>query len=356
MNKKALVMGLMASVFLAGCGNNGPKTSAPAPATSVPELEPTVQDVNVFVLSGQSNMEGNTSFKNGSDDYLTKAIEDLGWDEANVCYDGMPEVLTSSYCAGYGQLNHENLNGNTSVSATNTENRFEGKFVPTKVGLGSGTSNSKMGPELGCAYKLRQFASDDAPIFFIKMASNGSGFEQSGTQYNWPVKDADGNWPEINLYHTFAKPFIENNLKLIEDMGYNPVMRGWLWHQGESDTGTAKTQKYAARLGDMVELFREDFADIAPDQDGANIGFIDGMICESSTWTDPDKMNAEKQKFADSNDMNFIVDTHANEAKTADNELKTGNPGGDSMHYNTKSSFRLGMAYADIIIENGLLD
>ena len=54
--------------------------------------------------------------------------------------------------------------------------------------------------------------------------------------------------------------------------------------------------------------------------------------------------------------MNFLVDTHANEEKTAANELKTGNPGGDSMHYNTKSSLRLGMAYADIIINNGLLD
>lgn len=355
MNKKALVLSLMASMFLASCGTKPAPSSEPKPATSVPEPEPEVQEVNVFVLSGQSNMEGNTSYKNGDNDYLATAITDLGYDEANVCYDGIPEVLSSTYCAGYGQLNHNNLNGNSQVSATNTENRFEGKFIPTKVGLGTG-NGSKMGPELGCAYGLRNFASEDAPIFFIKMASNGSGFEQSGTQYNWPVKDADGNWPEINLYHTFAKPFIDNNLKLIEGMGYKPVMRGWLWHQGESDTGSAKTAKYAQRLGDMVELFRNDFADIAPDQDGANIGFIDGMICESSTWTDPDKMNAEKQKFADSNDMNFIVDTYGNEAKIPENELKTGNPGGDQMHYNTKSSFRLGMAYANIIIDNGLLD
>ena len=57
-------------------------------------------------------------------------------------------------------------------------------------------------------------ADEDHPIFLVKMASNGSGFAQSGTQYNWPFKDENGEFPEINLYDTFAKPFLENNLKL----------------------------------------------------------------------------------------------------------------------------------------------
>ena len=38
------------------------------------------------------------------------------------------------------------------------------------------------------------------------------------------------------------------------------------------------------------------------------------------------------------------------------NELKPGSPGGDSMHYNTKSSLRLGMAYGQVILDNNLLD
>ena len=36
-------------------------------------------------------------------------------------------------------------------------------------------------------------------------------------------------------------------------------------------------------------------------------------------------------------------------------KLKTGSPGGDFMHYNTESSFRLGLAYADVILKNNLL-
>ena len=205
----------------------------------------------------------------------------------------------------------------------------------------------------------KEEADEDHPIFLVKMASNGSGFAQSGTQYNWPFKDENGEFPEINLYDTFAKPFLENNLKLIEDMGLKPVIKGWVWHQGESDCdGGVNTQKYAERLGDMVGKFREDFADYARDEDGDNIAFIDGMVYQGSgsAWTKPEDMNAKKQEFADSGDNNFLVDIYGNEEAIPENELKPGSPGGDSMHYNTKSSLRLGMAYGKVILENNLLD
>ena len=108
----------------------------------------------------------------------------------------------------------------------------------------------------------------------------------------------------------------------------------------------------------MVSKFREDFEDYAPYQDGENIAFIDGMVYQGqgTAWTKPDEMNAKKQEFADSADNNYIVDIYGNEEAIPENELKPGNPGGDSMHYNTKSSLRLGMAYAKVIVDNDLLD
>ena len=216
-----------------------------------------------------------------------------------------------------------------------------------------------MGPEFGAAYALKDEATEDKPIFFVKMASNGSGFAQSGTDYNWPVKDATtGEFPEVNLYSTFAKPFLKNNLQLIEEMGLKPVIKGWLWHQGESDCDPNKIPVYAQRLGDMVAQFREDFAEYARDEDGSNIAFIDGMVYqgENTSWTTPDLMNAEKQKFAESAENNYLVDIYGNADPLPENELKPGNPGGDSMHYNTKSSLRLGMAYGKVILDNDLLN
>ena len=373
--KKIKSLMLLSTAFLAmgvtACGGKGGQSGSgsnvgpfssqdPESSESSQEPEPPADnEVSVFLLSGQSNMQGNSSCSASN---LQAAFNDLGLDDYDDVVAGMKSVQSSVYCAGYGELDHTKLESNSRLqSYTNAENQFAGKFIPTVPGFGNfnGTSGTNMGPEFGAAYALKDYATEDKPIFFVKMASNGSGFAQSGTQYNWPVKDDSGNFPEINLYDTFAKPFLENNLRLIEDMGFQPVIKGWLWHQGESDCdGGTKTASYAKRLGDMVAKFREDFEDYARDQDGENIAFIDGMVYQGSgtAWTKPADMNAQKQQFADSGDNNFLVDIYANEEQIPENELKPGSPGGDSMHYNTKSSLRLGMAYGQIIIDNDLLD
>ncbi|MBP5574570.1 MAG: hypothetical protein J6X50_02355 [Bacilli bacterium] len=392
--KKVLFLSVISLLSLAGCGRTAesssseePKsepsssvsesqpaesssepesTSVPESSSSEPESIPSSEpapivdnEVSVFLLSGQSNMQGNSS---SSATNLSQAFEDLGFDDYEEVSQGIENVYSSVYCAGYGELNHENLVNNSRLqSYTNKEDQFAGKFIPTVPGLGNfnGTSGSNMGPEFGCAYALKDYADEDHPIFLVKMASNGSGFAQSGTQYNWPVKNDAGEFPEINLYDTFAKPFLLNNLALIEEMGYTPVIKGWLWHQGESDCdGGVKTASYAQRLGDMVAQFREDFAEYARDEDGENIAFIDGMVYQGSgtAWTKPQDMNAQKQEFADSADNNYLVDIYGNEEDIPENELKPGQPGGDSMHYNTKSSLRLGIAYGNVIIDNDLLD
>ena len=328
------------AMSVSGCNNN-----------KGPQRDP--NEVSVFLLSGQSNMEGNSS---SSDANLSQAFTNLGFTDFDEVKGGMKTVQISTYLGGYGGLNKDNLTNNGQVKATNTENQIAGRFVDAKGGLG--TDSSHMGPEFGAAYALKDEATEEKPIFFVKMASNGSGFAQSGTDYNWPVKDANGNFPEVNLYDTFAKPFLQNNLRIIEDMGLKPVIKGWLWHQGESDCADEKIPVYADRLGNMVAKFREDFAEYARDEDGSNIAFIDGMVYqgEGTSWHTPDLMNAEKQKFADSNENNFIVDIYGNAEKVAENELKPGSPGGDSMHYNTKSSLRLGMAYGKVILDNDLLN
>ena len=331
------------AMTISGCNNGG--------GNNEPQRDE--NEVSVFFLSGQSNMEGKTNASG-----LESVFTELGYTDYADVAAGLKEVQCSIYVHGYGGLDHNNLINNSQVYATNTENQIAGKFVDLKPGLG--TNANSMGPELGCGYALREKATEEKPIFLIKMACDGSGFEQSGTQYNWPVKDANGNFPEINLYNTFAKPFFENNLRIIEDMGLKPVVKGWLWHQGESDTAQSKIDKYAQRLGDMVAQMREDFAGYARDEDGSNIAFIDGMIYqgEGTQWGAQTSvnMNNVKRQFADSADNNYLVDIYANEEAVPENELKPGQPGGDSYHYNVKSCLRLGMAYGKVILDNNLLD
>ena len=67
-------------------------------------------------------------------------------------------------------------------------------------------------------------------------------------------------------------------------------------------------------------------------------------------------MNNVKKQFAESADSNYLVDIYGNQEEAAANELKPGQPGGDSMHYNAPSILKLGMGYAKVILENHLLD
>ena len=353
-NKFLLMSAALLSMSLTACGggNNGPeKREGPI----------------VFVMSGQSNMEGNTNFgTSGSDtSYLTAAFNDLGITDGECCINGIQSVQTSYYGNGYGELDVNNYN-RSDVHASNTTDKIKGAFFPTKIGMGH--TDSMMGPELGCAYALKDEATSDSPIYFVKMASSGSGFAQSGSSAegkNWEVKTADGDPVEHNLFSDFLKPFLKNNLDLIEEKeGKKPVIKGWLWHQGESDGGEeAKRNAYARRLADLIDAFRTEFADYSTYEgdEGKSIAFIDGMTYEGGTMLagaeDAKALNQIKLAAADPEDKRYIVDTYANEEHTAENELKvSGNGSTQGVHYNTKDCFRLGMAYGKVILDNNLLD
>ena len=123
LNKFAFCATLLALTLTACTGNNNSQAKSDEP--SVPSEPPAPDNrVNVFVLSGQSNMEGNTSFKNGDTDLLANAFQELGLDDAQVCYDGITDVQTSIYCCGYGELDRNNLTNNRNVKATNSENQI----------------------------------------------------------------------------------------------------------------------------------------------------------------------------------------------------------------------------------------
>ena len=330
--KKLLLLSVgFLAMAATGCNNGGGNTSQ----EPVKEYRPIV-----FVMSGQSNMEGNTNFGTNAS-YLTKAFEDLGIEDGQCCIDGIESVQTSYYGNGYGELSRDDYNtgGQRNASqqphASNTEDKIKGKFLNTKIGMGH--SDSMMGPELGCAYALKDQATAEQPIYLVKMASSGSGFAQSGSSAegkNWEVKTEDGTPVEHNLFSDFLKP-------------------------GEK----AKRDAYARRLADLIAEFRTTFAEYSAegDEEGKEIAFIDGMTFEGGTMLagadDAKALNEIKLAAADASDKRYIVDTYANEEHVDANLLKVSGDGStQGVHYNTKDCFRLGMAYGKVILDNNLLD
>lgn len=329
---------ILSTLLLAGCGESKPTpTPTPTPA-------PKEEFADVFLLCGQSNMEGNTKYAG-----LDTLFGTWGYDDYNDVKDGMPEVKTTFMGVGYGQLTEDGAN----LHASNTENKLEPKFLDTKVGMGK--DDDCMGPELGCAYKLRkqEAVSADKPIYFVKASFSGSGFAQSDTDLNWKV-----GGKEKGLYQNFVKAYLQKSLNLIASQSERkPRLRALLWHQGESDSDTAKIPTYTDNLNELLNAIRTDFAKYAYDEEGNNIALVDGMIYDASgnPWGGKNAvdLNTKKLQNANPDENRYVVNTSSVlEGGTA---LKPGNAGGDSMHYTTEDSFKLGMQYADVIIENNLL-
>ena len=326
--KKILIMSTaFLSMALTACSGGGNNSEEPPKPEEGPQ---------VFVLTGQSNMEGNTRFTQND---LNKVFTDLEIEDGQVCFDGIPEVQTSYYGCGYGQIYTA-----SNIHASNKENKIGGKFLDTKTGMGN--SDSSIGPELGAAYVLRNETDADNPIYFIKCGISGSGFAQNdsqGDKINWNVEK------EENLYVNHLKPYTQNCLNLIEEeTGKKPTIKAFLWNQGESDADNKKIPYYNERFDALVGKFKEDFGEYAPEEEGENIAVIDALIYEKNKATTK-SLNDKKLENIEAHDNYYYVD-----ATEREGGMKL-TMGSDNLHYDLKSMFRLGMAYGQAIIDHELL-
>lgn len=349
MKKNLLVLAAMFSMALAGCTSAPAKSSVPAP-----EPEPD-NKVDVFVMSGQSNMEGSTQWKLSDGTEILKQYLDTREevDQEAVFNTGFANVKTAHYGFNYptkwGGANCNSIDQSTKESKLATP-----QFQPTKVGMGV-ADNPKgcyFGPELGIASALSEYATEENPVHLIKCAFSGSGFHKTDGP-EWLSREDN---PDKSLFY-LLKQYTHNALnKIIED-GYEPVLRGFVWHQGESDSGSST---YASEMKQLIADFKTEFAEYAEDEDTDNIAFLDCTIYDGSKRTYGANPEVNNQKLSIANesedDLNFIVDGSFNTENGLKLEIGDANKGGyNTYHYNASDAFRLGEAYGKIMIDNDLI-
>ena len=369
--KLLLTLGFASILVLASCGE---KSEGPKPNNNN-KSEPEIEEVPVFVLSGQSNMEGSTLWRLNDKNLLKEYMDEAG-EDYSVIEKGIDSVLTSYY--GYYYPIGWKQAHSSSTDKSTPQDRLTPNFLPTTVGMGVAdtkpnqgiVADSFFGPELGMAYKLNQVYEGNEPIHLVKCAFSASGFEKTDGA-NWKNREDSSLTEEQNannsLYY-LLKRYTNNCIKLIEDEGKKPIIKGFVWHQGESDCGTSD---YDVQMEKLISDFRTDFAEFADDEDGKNIAFLDCTIYDgpNNPYGGGDGVNAginaKKKNIAakgqlDSSDenyeKNFLVDATFTETgmKLEIGDLSKG--GYNTYHYNTKDAFFLGEAYADIILKNNLLD
>lgn len=346
MKKTLTLSSLLLALALAGCDKPAPAASS----VSVVEEDPL--KVQVIVMSGQSNMEGSTYYDNGQG-WLRNACEELveeGHDpiDADIFFDGMPDIQ----CSYRGYYPYGGGDPAANAHASNAADKMAGKFLNLKVGMGQ--KDVAMGPEIGLGNVLHtnEIGTEEKPVYLIKSAFSGSSFKinNQAAKKHWKVAD-DNNGEEGELW-TETKQFVHNNLKLIEDAGFHPEIKAWLWHQGESDSDDndmASDDVYGNYMRHLLAEFREEFSEYAPEEDGDNIAFVDCTIYDGTrlTYNGVDTLNATKKKISEESDHNYLINASCKDSEGLGLEIGGyQNLGGcyETYHYVTKDLFRLGEA------------
>lgn len=259
----------------------------------------------IVILAGQSNASGCSL-----DEYLEKNVSEEKYTEYKNGYDNV-------------YINY--------LSGSNTSNGF------VKCATLQGELAGGFGPELGLAEKMSE-AYPDETIFIIKCAWGGTNLYSQ-----WLSPSSNGKTG--TLYKQFIA-FVQSSLDYLTSKNYKVQIEGMCWMQGESDSFLVDTATaYEANLSNFVKDVRKKFSKYASSN---GIAFVDAYIAAlPSYWVEYELVNEAKERFAQTSDINVVIDT-VSEGLTTSSEPE-GAP--DMAHYDSMSEIKLGYLFADNVMK-----
>lgn len=303
------------------------------------------KNIDMYLIGGQSNAAGYTT------------VSGLKEEEKNVKFNNvMYAGQTDKYITGgVGQ------------------NWLEYADFKKYVSAGYGTNIACMGPEYGMAKVLNNAYTSENKAFIFKTAAGGTCLQDEPAVYrgsygNWYPRSlwSEGYEPDLNntvLNETYTgylyKLFVENFKKVytqLKQNGYNPIVKGMVWMQGEQDVGlgcTGAGKDYAVLLKQFITDIRNDIYSVTGDEKTIDMRFVIGKI--ATTFATPDNpgvpvINALQDKVA--RDMDYVetIETSDLIITKYDANGKIVNVGTDQYHFNSKDDITLGERFAEKLL------
>lgn len=317
-------------------------------AVNLPEAfaeEAQLKDIDVYLIAGQSNGVGYTAVDSESEQAEIAKDERYrnGFDD--VKYYGYVECNKDTTLPANIALRSVKLGKGADSQGKTRETKYE-----------------TFGPELGMAKYFADNGIANTNYGIIKYAAGGTAIydeftSNMGSQYgNWMspslvAKYGKGSATLTGLCYANFLTTVRQGLKAYKDNGYNPIIKGLAWMQGESESQSANNSKrYAELLSTMIADMRKDLTEIS----GQNLSELLTVVAKiPSKYKDVvssaayvDVVRAQMDAVAE-NDADVI---------TIDNDFVT-LPGTDNHHYNVPDMLQVGHNFAEAFIEatNGSL-
>lgn len=284
-------------------------------------------DIDIYLVAGQSNAVGQT----------VADVEQL-------------EMMDERFTIGFENVLYY---GYTDLPVNNLI-PSDVRIQNTKLGLGFRSSDSSkvhMGPEAGLAYYLANSRRNNK-FGIIKYASGSSSIYDDVTSKN---NKAKGNWysdevskamgkeksdPNISGYcYTAFMDIVEKGLEQYKQAGFNPIIKGLAWMQGEAECGSEEySVKYATLLNALIKDFRTDLTEIS----GQDLTEMEVVVAKIPSDYLPGKYTSvvrEQQQMVADGDVNVkIIDNDGFETF-------------DGHHYPWKDMLTLGMNFAKSFLD-----
>ena len=292
----------------------------------LPSIADAQNTFDVYIFAGQSNMDGRGEVSDLSAAQLANVQNDAIISYLNPGSERERAVPTS---------NPNDLDVGTNGFTFLVPGGFSVESTSSRV------LSDTFGPELSFGASIAEATGSNNQIAIIKVSRGGTNLRN-----DWRVNstvDSVPDEPQGFLYRALLEE-VNNRLADLRAGGNTANVKGFIWHQGESDSSNG--------LGPYVERYIE-FVESVRDEFGENIPFVVGELSRDRTNSVTFNANLA-QLAADSADPNnldvpsniFLVSSLGLETPRS---LNPNNLATDATHFTANGQLELGQRYASSI-------